>query len=185
VLIVQWLILGAGVAAVGLISGKSKAGQNPIENRQPGGSVNTLRYFRPKEFNGWFDQMNPTLLIKIDEFRAQWGGPVRVSPAAGGQGRNLGADDTSQHNVDRWGQVNAIDVFPMVPTGAGGYGYMKTQPDRDRAQRVARSVGFTGIGLYTDTRPGNMLHLDVRAGARVATWSRVNGSYQSIERVLV
>ena len=63
-----------------------------------------------------------------------------------------------------------------------------TSAERQRAYEVAKKVGFTGIGLYTDTRPSNMVHLDVRADRRPgdpAKWSRVAGDYRAITEVLV
>lgn len=128
--------------------------------------------------------MNADLLTKLDAFRDQWGAPVQISPAAGGIGRHNGGDDHSQHNIDRWGEVRAVDVFPMVEIRPGQYRYMSTREDRQRAHDTARAVGFTGIGLYTDTKPGNMLHVDTREGSRVATWSRVAGDYRGIQEVL-
>jgi len=145
----------------------------------------TLQHFSPSEFRQWWPHMSADLLRKLDRFRAEWGAPVRISPVEGGIGRHLGPDDTSQHNLDRWGEVRAVDVFPMVPDGAGGYGYIHTRADRERAYQVARAVGFTGVGLYTDTTPGDMLHVDVRPAQTLATWSRINGQYKGVRAVLV
>ncbi len=143
-----------------------------------------LKHFTPDEFGPWWPQMNQELLKKLDAFRERWGAPVVISPAEGSLGRHGGEFGTSQHNVDAWGEVRAVDVFPMVPAGRSGYRYMTNAEDRQRAMEVARAVGFTGIGLYTDTSPGNMLHVDVRPTADVATWSRVNGQYLGIGQVL-
>lgn len=150
-------------------------------NAQPGLE---LDHFTPEEFGQWWGRMSPELLRKLDAFRDRWGAPVVISPAQGGLGRHQGPDGTSQHNVDRWGQVRAVDVFPKVPAGAAGYRYMTKQADRRRAFEIAQAVGFTGIGLYTDTQPGNMLHVDVRPGPTVATWSRVSGDYLGIGQVV-
>jgi hypothetical protein len=136
-----------------------------------------LRYFSAAEFGIWWPLMADDLLIKLDAFRELWGAPVRISPAAGGIGRHLGINDTSQHNVDRWGEVRAIDVFPDG---------MNNRASRERAYQLARQCGFTGIGLYTDTMPQNLLHVDVRkeTGGRVATWARVAGQYVGIGEVI-
>ncbi|MBN4053998.1 hypothetical protein JYT97_03840 [Haliea sp. AH-315-K21] len=145
-------------------------------------------YFAAGEFGPWFDLMSPVLLTKLDMFRDLWGSPVIVSGAVGGVGRNDGPFGASQHNVDRWGEVRGIDVFPQVPDGNGGYKYMTSIVDRERALRIAREVGFTGIGIYTDTSPGNMLHLDVREDRTEyvpALWSRVGGEYLGISQGLV
>lgn len=147
-----------------------------------------LNYFKPEEFRDWYDRMSPELLQKLDAFRAEWGAPVVVSSAHGGLGRHGGEHDESQHNVDKWGEVRAIDVFPKIETAPGVFRWMETADERQRAYQVAKSVGFTGIGLYTDTRPGNMLHVDVRRGrlsGQPATWSRVGGSYLGLGEVFV
>ena len=87
--------------------------------------------------------------------------------------------------MDAWGEVRAVDVFPLVEIRPGEYRYMNSQADRARAFNTAKQVGFRGIGLYTDTQPGNMLHVDTRDADRVATWSRVAGNYRGISEVLV
>lgn len=145
-----------------------------------------LDYFSPGEFRQWWPFMSADLLLKLDEFRRRWGAPVIVSGADGALGRT--GQGHSQHNIDTWGEVRAIDVFPQVPDGNGGFKYMTSATDRAKAYMLAREIGFTGVGLYTDTAPGNMLHLDVRADADAgapAKWSRVEGSYLAIEAVLV
>jgi len=138
----------------------------------------TKNYFKPSEFGGWYEQLNPDLLAAMNRFRELWGAPVLVSQADGAVGRRLGADNTSQHNIDHWGHVNGVDMFP-----AG----MNTPDDMRRAQRLATQAGFTGIGLYTDTsRP--MLHGDVRSNKSVgspALWSRVAGQYLAINEAYV
>ena len=133
-----------------------------------------LRYFTPAEFGVAYPLINSDLLVKLDEFRHRWGRPVRVSPVAGAIVRHAG-DSSSQHNVDRWGETRAIDVFP-----AG----MDSLDERQRAYQIAREVGFTGIGIYTDTKPSNLLHVDVRPGDRVATWGRVDFKYVGISEVV-
>ena len=134
-----------------------------------------LRYFNESEFFGFYPLLNNSLLTKLDEFRHRWGRPVQVSPAPGAIVRFNGEGDESQHNVDAWGESRAIDVFPDG---------METAADRKRAFQIAKDVGFTGIGIYTDTKPSNMMHLDVRSGSHVATWSRVAYQYRGISEVL-
>lgn len=141
-----------------------------------------LTYFSESEFGGWFENVNPDALKKLDQFRHEWGFPVEVSPHEDAVGRH-GGDSTSQHNIDRFGMVNAIDVFPKNSVG----GYINSQAERKRAFEIAKNVGFTGIGVYTDTSPGNMLHVDVRSDRSVgdpATWSRINGEFDSIYKVV-
>lgn len=110
-----------------------------------------LQFYSPGDFRSWWDQMSPQLLRRLDAFRRQWGAPVRISPVNGAIGRR---DDTaSQHNVSRWGEVRAIDVFPDGMDGPS---------EAREARRIAQRVGFTGIGVYPPADPSPMLHLDVR-----------------------
>lgn len=136
-----------------------------------------MKYFKPREFGIWWPFMNKDLLTKLDLFREKWGKPVRISTHPDAIGRHGGSDSQSQHNVDLWGTVNAVDVFPEG---------MNTESARHRAYLIARSVGFTGIGIYTDTVPSNMMHLDVRSRveAEPATWARVAGQYVGIQMVV-
>lgn len=142
------------------------------------------KYFSSMEFGKWWNSMDPDILAKLDLFRKGWGYPVMVSPAEGGLGRHLGSTEESMHNIDKWGVVRAVDIFPKVPDGHGGFRYMRRLDDRIRAFNVAKEAGFTGIGLYTDTTPGNMVHVDNRDGSRVATWARIGKKYVGIDEVL-
>jgi len=135
-----------------------------------------LKYFQPKEFGKWWPLMSAELLEKLDLFRERWGAPVSVSPVEGGIGRH--DDSHSQHNVNLWGEVRAVDVFPQG---------MNSAESRARAFQIAVDVGFTGVGLYTDTQPSNLLHIDVRkdrSEGQPATWSRVDGQYKGITEVI-
>lgn len=137
-----------------------------------------LKYFKPYEFGIWWPLMNPDVLTKLDAFREKWGAPVRISPHPDALGRHGGENSHSQHNVDMWGMVNAVDVFPEG---------MNSKAERQRAYKIAREVGFTGIGLYTDTKPHDMLHVDVRSDVKEgspATWARVAGAYVGINAVV-
>lgn len=138
----------------------------------------TLTYFKPSEFGLWWPLMNSQLLVKLDLFRELWGAPVMISPAQGGIGRH--DDSNSQHNVNKWGEVRAIDVMPQG---------MDTAQDRQRAVRLAEQVGFTGIGIYPHWQPRPGIHLDVREGDHVAKWAGLlndNGQqvYAAIEQGL-
>jgi hypothetical protein len=122
-----------------------------------GEQLQPLRYFQPSEFGEWWPLMSTELLQKLDEFRSRLGVPVHISPAAGSLGRNLGALSLSQHNVDMWGEVRAVDVMIAgVPL--------------ETAYDIARAVGFNGVGVYPDWQPSPGLHLDVRTGP-LALWS--------------
>jgi hypothetical protein len=95
--------------------------------------------------------MNADLLDGLDEFREALGAPLVLSPALGALGRVESPDETSLHNVMRYGQVMAADV--LVPADV----------DLERAANVARGIGlFGGVGAYPDWQPRHGLHLDVR-----------------------
>ncbi|WP_018014106.1 hypothetical protein [Teredinibacter turnerae] len=139
-----------------------------------------LNYFSASEFGIWWPLMSNDLLKKLDLFREKWGDVVEVSRAPGAIGRE--GDNRSQHNPILWGEVRAVDVFPKK----NGQ-YITSVADRQRAYDIAREVGFTGIGIYTDTQPGNMLHLDVRSDRTAenpALWSRIDSEYLGIADVI-
>ena len=141
-----------------------------------------LYHFKPPEFNrggtNWYSDMSPRLLVLLDVYRTMWGLPVSISGHNKAVGRCLGRDNTTQHNIERWGEVRAVDCFPsgMEPTSVAD------------AVQLADEIGFTGIGLYPQWRnnkgevqPG--LHLDVRSDRRPgdpATWGYLNGEWVSI-----
>ena len=119
-----------------------------------------LDHFSRHEFGPWADQMSERQLRCLDAFRSMWGAKVKVSPAEGAVGRH-GSESTSKHNVDRWGEVRATDVFPEG---------LRTQADARRAIRCAEEAGFTGIGIYPEWEPSVGMHLDTRDGEHVAKW---------------
>jgi hypothetical protein len=123
-----------------------------------------LRHFTRGEFGIWWPLMSQDLLLKLDAFREKWGAPVVITSHPDGLGRE--DESGSMHNVLKWGEVRAVDVFPKG---------MDSLADRQRAFQIAKSVGLTGIGLYTDTMPSNMLHLDNRE--EFLYWTRVSGKY--------
>jgi hypothetical protein len=134
-----------------------------------------MAYFVAEEFRGWEPRMDDDLKDKLDEFRGALGYPVRVSPAEGAIGRRQGPAGTSQHNVDRWGEVRAIDVMP-TPTGPDGAPRAMTKAEAEHAKAVAERVGFTGIGVYPGWQPFPGLHLDTRrdrAPGDPATWAGI------------
>lgn len=133
-------------------------------------TMNPLRYFTQAEFGKWWPYMSTELLTKLDEFRHRLGVPVSISPVDGSLGRHLGLS-TSQHNVDLWGEVRAVDV-------------MFTGVSLEHAYQVAKEVGFTGIGAYPDWQPSQGMHLDVRQ-APLALWAGIKEEgiqvYKSIQ----
>ncbi len=141
-----------------------------------------LRYFDPDEFRDWFPSMSPRLLMLQDSLRHQLGRKIKVSPHPLALGRNNGEDDPSQHNIDRWGEVRANDVFVDDVT---------CRNTVNRVIGVAIRTGFTGIGFYPDWDPQPGFHFDVRTSARPgepALWGMVDdgeGQYQvSLEKAL-
>jgi hypothetical protein len=143
-----------------------------------------LKHFSASEFGVWYPLMSNELLIKLDTLRDLLGSPVFISPVSGGIGRHGGG--SSQHNVDKWGEVRAVDVFAKI-----GGEFVTTQSQRQRLYDAARQAGFTGIGIYTDTiynsAPANLLHVDVRQDKTPnapALWSRVNGQYSGLTEVV-
>jgi hypothetical protein len=164
----KWVLALGAIAALMLITVGYRAMTRP-----------ELDHFEPSEFGPWWLLMNRNLLLMIDEFRERWGAPVSVSPAQGAIGRE--DDSHSQHNVNKWGEVRAID---LMPSG------MNTAADRQRAYSIALDIGFTGIGIYPDWQPKPGIHLDVRdpeTPGHVATWAGLkdnNGEqyYAAIEQ---
>lgn len=135
-----------------------------------------LYHFKPWEFvradkygnpAQWWDQMSPRLLVCLDLLRYRHGGPIQISGHDSALGRQLGPDDRSQHNIDKWGEVRAVDaMFPRV----------KTQADAERVIRQAKECGFTGIGFGPFWLPYVGMHLDVRDDrfpGEPATWGYV------------
>lgn len=116
-----------------------------------------LVYFKPSEFGDWHGVMSPRLLVLLDTFRHKWGASVKISPVDGALGRHMGKEAQSLHNVDVYGEVRAADIFP--------YG-MDSKEDMERAIKLAKDLGFTGIGVYPAWRPSPGLHLDVRTDKR-------------------
>jgi hypothetical protein len=134
-------------------------------------SGHQMQHFSPAEFREWWEFMDVDLLTKLDLFRERWGKPIMISPVDGALGREAG-ESLSYHNITRYGQVRAVDIFPSGLT-----------PDNAAlAVSIAESVGFGGIGLYTDTKPSMMMHLDNRSGS--ARWARVNKKYVGINNAI-
>ena len=127
-----------------------------------------MRYFKEEEFNGWYDQLHPELKTKLDEFRRLINRPVLISKAEGAVGRK--DDSNSRHNVNKWGSVMAVDIFPKN---------IKTVEDCNFIYDKAVEAGFKGIGLYPYWRQGIGFHLDIRNQDRVSRWALIKGGYVS------
>jgi hypothetical protein len=137
------------------------------------------QHFSAEEFRDWADDMSPRLVTMLDILRFRLGSPIAVSASEYALGRNLGRNELSEHNVDEWGEVLAVDCFV-----SGVY-------NRAQAEAVvyeAEAIGFTGIGVYSDTRNNQgqeqvMFHLGVRPNELMgspATWGRISGKYTSL-----
>ena len=137
------------------------------------------QYFTQEEFREWSEDMSPRLVTMLDVLRFRLGSPIEVSGSEYALGRNLGVGKMSEHNVDEWGEVLAVDCFI-----SGVY-------SRQQAEGVvheAIATGFTGVGVYSDTRNNKgqeqvMFHLGVRPNEIMgspATWGRISGKYTSL-----
>ena len=137
------------------------------------------QHFDAEEFREWSDDMSARLVTMLDVLRFKLGSPIAVSASEYALGRELGRGKMSEHNVDHWGEVLAVDCFI-----SGVY-------NRAQAEAVvyeAEGIGFTGIGVYSDTRNNQgqeqvMFHLGVRPNELMgspATWGRISGKYTSL-----
>jgi hypothetical protein len=137
------------------------------------------QHFSAEEFRDWADDMSPRLVTMLDILRFRLGSPIAVSASEYALGRNLGVGKMSEHNIDEWGEVLAVDCFV-----SGVY-------NRAQAEAVvyeAEEIGFTGIGVYSDTHNNQgddqvMFHLGVRPNELMgspATWGRISGKYTSL-----
>lgn len=116
-----------------------------------------MNHFDKQEFRGWFDLMHPELLEKLDELRERLGRPISISPAEGAIGRHLGSGSKSYHNVDFHKGVMAVDVMPATN-------------DVRKCFRLAKAIGFGGIGIYPGWKPRWGMHLDVRPKNHKSRW---------------
>ena len=137
------------------------------------------QHFLAEEFREWSDDMSPRLVTMLDVLRFRLGSAIEISASEYALGRNLGRNELSEHNIDEWGEVLAVDCFV-----SGVY-------NRAQAEAVvyeAEGIGFAGIGVYSDTRNNQgqeqvMFHLGVRPNELMgspATWGRISGKYTSL-----
>ena len=134
-----------------------------------------LVYFKPQEFvrNGhnWFDLMDERLLVCVDILRHQWSefreidSPIRISAHPDALGRRMGRDRLSDHNIDKWGRVRAMDVMPEG-----------LEDDPGAFRMLAASCGITAYGLYPHWQPSAGVHLGMRSGVKMgvpAVWGAI------------
>jgi len=137
------------------------------------------QHFSAEEFRDWADDMSARLITMLDILRFRLGSPIEISLSEYALGRNLGRNELSEHNVDEWGEVLAVDCF------IGGV-YNRAQVEA--VVYEAEGIGFTGIGVYSDTHNNQgddqvMFHLGVRPNELMgspATWGRISGKYTSL-----
>ena len=137
------------------------------------------QHFSQEEFREWSDDMSARLITMLDILRFRLGSPIEISLSEYALGRNLGRNELSEHNVDEWGEVLAVDCF------IGGV-YNRAQVEA--VVYEATGIGFTGIGVYSDTTNNQgeeqvMFHLGVRPTEMMgspATWGRVDHDYTSL-----
>lgn len=137
------------------------------------------QHFDAEEFREWSDDMSARLVTMLDVLRFKLGSPIEISASEYALGRNLGRNELSEHNIDEWGEVLAVDCF------IGGV-YNRAQAEA--VVYEAEGIGFTGIGVYSDTRNNQgqeqvMFHLGVRPNEDMgspATWGRISGKYTSL-----
>ena len=137
------------------------------------------QHFSQEEFREWGEEMSPRLVTMLDVLRFWLGSAIEISASDAALGRNLGRDKLSEHNVDHWGEVLAVDCF------IGGV-YNRAQTEA--VVYEAEGIGFTGIGVYSDTHNNQgddqvMFHLGVRPNELMgspATWGRISGKYTSL-----
>lgn len=143
------------------------------------GLIMNAQHFAFEEFRDWADDMSPRLVTMLDVLRFMCGHPIEISGSDMALGRELGFSNESAHNIDRWGEVLAADVFV-----SGVYKREQVEGIVD----LARKIGFTGIGVYSDTTNNYgeeqpMFHFDVRPTEDMgspATWGRVKGKYTTL-----
>lgn len=125
--------------------------------------------------------MCPRLLVLLDVARTMHG-RIEISSALGAVGRRKG-DDRSQHNIEYWNEVRAVDCFVIG---------VKTQKEAREFYHLARNVGFTGIGVYPQwtNNYGEQqvgFHLDTRRDRdpkNPATWGQVDNEWVSLSHAL-
>ena len=138
------------------------------------------QHFNQEEFREWSDDMSARLVTMLDVLRFRLGSAIAVSASEYALGRNLGRGKMSEHNIDHWGEVLAVDCF------IGGV-YNRAQAEA--VVYEATGIGFTGIGVYSDTRNNQgqeqvMFHLGVRPTEMMgspATWGRVDHDYTRLQ----
>jgi len=127
-----------------------------------------ILWFTPKEFGIWYPYMDKNLLEKLEALRAGWKNPILISPAIGALGRVASIDNATERSMHMvWqGKVRAADIFPTIMDTT--YNKMRplTKAEQIKFYNLAKSIGFTGIGVYPDWYYNKItwcgFHVDVR-----------------------
>lgn len=126
--------------------------------------INWIPQLQPHEWPaGVIEHMNPELFNKVViPLRQKSGVSMTPSPLVEGHVRQ---DGTSRHSTKNGTRLSdATDLF--IPS---------TKQAVFSILRHAQSVPAGGIGLYFDTQPSTMVHVDMRSQRLL--WLRVNGEY--------
>ena len=123
-----------------------------------------MRHFAKKEFQGFYDRMDWSLLVKLDALRELLGVPIHISKNPKAIGRDDDVD--SWHNFKLKGKVFAVD------------GYIPESITYTEFYSACREVGFTGIGLYTGWSGGRGFHLDTRTDRTASNPAKWSGTYK-------
>jgi hypothetical protein len=142
-----------------------------------------LQNFAEKEFREWYDRMSPRLLTMLDILRYQLGLVIEISGNDLALGRLLPEDKESEHNINHWHEVLAVDCF---------VGKNTSYRDARKIINTAKAVGFTGIGVYpfwTNNQGVKQcgFHFGVRPTRNMgdpATWGYFEGRFTSMENAL-
>lgn len=103
------------------------------------------------------DRIDARLVQALQCWRDLHGLPLSITPVLAGIIREDGSKTSQHYAVGRLS--SAIDIFPRA--GEVGQAFIN-----------ALSIdAFRGVGLYLDTKPSAMIHVDVRDGERIL-WVR-------------
>lgn len=117
-----------------------------------------MKYFVKSEFYGNYENIDPRLLVALDIYRELLQKPVYISPTEGAIVRQ--DNSNSQHNILRYKQSRAIDIFPAGEPW-------------DSFICALQIPEIKGIGLYPYWSYQTFkfgMHLDVRESRNKIIW---------------
>ncbi len=126
--------------------------------------INWIKQFKPTEWpEEVIPHMNPVLFHEaVFPLRLQSGIPMKPSPLVAG---HIRTNSGSTHSIDNGRMSTGTDLF--VPSDSESILKLFTL-----AQRIP---GVGGFGIYFDTKPSVMIHVDTRE--EPLNWLRVEGEY--------